>query len=101
MLELPTTIALFDNELFKKCIGTSKGALKGHCPECKERLAYKGGQESEATMVQTGPASAKCFMCEADLDLEEGEDACTWCGSNSKTVSSPDAEPCCFGCGHW
>ena len=100
MDELPTTIALFDNKLFRKCIGTSKSSLKGHCPICKGYTATKSGSETEPTVLRTGDQTAKCYMCEADLGVEESEADCD-CKSRL-LASAPSADyPCCFNCGQW
>jgi hypothetical protein len=100
MNELPTTIALFDNALFKNCVGTSKGSLKGHCPYCKSRTASKFGAETEPTVVRKSDTTAKCFMCEAVLDLTKRESVCG-CGSRLAATAAICDKPCCFKCGQW
>ncbi len=100
MEELPTTIALFDNEHFRKCIGTTKSSMTGHCPVCKNYTASKAGSETEPTVSRTGAHSAKCYMCEVDLGLEVSETDCD-CGSNLLATTSSSGDLCCFKCGQW
>lgn len=100
MGELPTTIALFDNALFRKCVGTSKSSLKGHCPSCKSRTASKSGAYTEPTVLRESGDSAKCYMCEVDLSLKKSKTACD-CGSHLEAKASSCNEPCCFDCGQW
>ena len=100
MEELPITIALFDNELFRKCVGTSKSSLKGYCPCCKSRMASKLGADTEPTVSRKSDDSAKCYMCEVDLGLTKSETGCN-CGSHLVATASSCDDPCCFDCGQW
>lgn len=100
MGELPITIALFNNALFKKCVGTSKSSLKGHCPSCKSRTASKLGAHTEPTVSRKSNDSAKCYMCEVDLDLTISESGCD-CGSHLVATAPLCDNPCCFNCGDW
>ena len=100
MEELPYTTAVFDNKLFKKCIGTTKSSLKGHCPVCKSHTASKGGSETKPTASRNDASNAKCYMCESDLKLIANDTPCD-CGSDIWANGPNDNEPCCFVCGQF
>lgn len=100
MYELPTTIKLFNNELFKKCVGTSKSSLKGICPICINRMASKTGEPPEPTVARISKLQAKCYMCETDLCVSEEiyYDQCD-CSTNLEVSTASGDSACCFNCG--
>ncbi len=102
MAELPSTIALLNNETFKKAFGVAKGKLSGFCPDCVYAIARKSGIDAESTAYQTGEFAAHCAMCEVDLLLSNVSECCERCDSLLvATVASDDPEPnsACYGCG--
>jgi hypothetical protein len=100
MEELSSTIALFDNALFKKCIGTSKSSLKGHCPVCKNQTASKIGNETVPTAARLKDDNAECYMCENELKLVTDTITCD-CESTVWATALSDCDPCCFKCGEY
>lgn len=103
MDELPSTFALLDNATFKKTVGVSKSKLTGFCPDCVYAIASKTGIDPEATAYQTASTSARCAMCEVDLHLSNGVDACEQCDSKcfaSVVSNEPNQNVACYACGH-
>jgi hypothetical protein len=100
MGELPFTIALIDNNTFKKSFGVSKGKLRGFCPACMYARATKWDETGYATAYRTGEHTAHCLMCEQDLSLFVDSNVCERCGKKTfVSGSDPEYGAICFADG--
>lgn len=102
MAELPSTLALLNNETFKKAFGVAKGKLSGFCPDCVYAVARKSGIDAESTAYQTGEFTAHCAMCEVDMQLSSEAEGCERCDSvlvATVATDDPKANVACYGCG--
>lgn len=98
MLELPYTIKLLPNVVFKKMLGVAKGKLTGFCPACMGNTASKWDVDGHATAHRTSSNHALCAMCEEPLVLQADEKDCEKCGSRTRAAID-SLDPVCFGCG--
>lgn len=99
MAELPLTIKIMSNIIFKKSFGFPKSKLSGFCPNCMSNRASKWDANGHPTAFQTSGTTAHCAMCEQEFMISKDHDYSCGCQKRLFAFISDDHDPLCFHCG--